>query len=218
MILCSITNSNIAGESGEFAPTMTALARQHRVVALDQRGHGRSTRRTADVFRDAYMHDVVALIRHVSPDSRVHLVGQSMGAHTTMLVAAAEPELMESVVLLEADVGALAFLGGSPIAAAWVKSLELRDGGLWPRFDADIMESCIRHVMKPRWDEWFSVQARTLVVYADGGMFTEAQKAAFVSRWPGTLRVDLANGSHDAYLDQFEAWVDALRGFLSAPE
>lgn len=182
---------------------MAALARQHRVVALDQRGHGRSTRRPADVSRDAHVQDAVALIGHVSPDAPVHLVGQSMGAHTAMLIAAARPDLIESLVLLEGDAGsgslddavglgtffagwpvpfvddagALAFLGGSPIAAAWVKSLEPRDGGLWPRFDADIMESCIRAVMEPRWDEWVSVQARTLVVYADGGMFTEAQKA-----------------------------------------
>lgn len=231
----------LAGESGEFAPTMAALAQQYRVVALDQRGHGRSTRRPADVSRDSFVQDVVALIAHVSHDSPVHLVGQSMGAHTAMLVAAARPDLIDSLVLLESDAGsgtlddavglgeffaswpvhftddaeALAFLGDSPIAAAWVKSLERRNDGLWPRFDADIMESCIRHVMRPRWDEWVSVRARTLVVYADGGMFTEAHKQEFVSRRPGTLRADLANASHDAHLDQLEGWIRILTRFLN---
>ncbi|MHA7269096.1 alpha/beta fold hydrolase [Arthrobacter sp. HLT1-20] len=234
----------LAGDSGEFEPTMAALVDTYRVVALDQRGHGRSTRRPVDVSRDAYVQDVVELIAQLSPDAPVRLVGQSMGAHTAMLVAASRPDLVSSLVLLEADAGsgspaeavalgeffaawpvpfadaaaAAAFLGDSPLAAAWVKSLEPRDGGLWPRFDADIMEACIRHVMRPRWDEWVSVQPRTLVVYADGGMFTEVQKREFVTRRPGTIRIDLSNASHDAHLDQFEAWIQALEGFLESAE
>lgn len=234
----------LAGESGEFAPTMAALAQQYRVVALDQRGHGRSTRRPADLSRDAFVQDVVALIAHVSPHAPVRLVGQSMGAHTAMLVAAARPDLIDSLVLLESDAGsgtpdhtvglgkffaswpvpfkgdaeALAFLGDSPIATAWVKSLERRNDGLWPRFDADIMESCIDHVMQPRWDEWVSVRARTLVVYAAGGMFTGALKQEFVSRRPGTQRADLGNASHDAHLDQLEGWIRVLTSFLNSAQ
>lgn len=230
----------LAGESGEFTPTINALAADFKVVALDQRGHGRSTRRPSDVSRDAYVQDVVALIEHVSPGKRVHLVGQSMGAHTAMLVAAASPDLVETLVLLEADAGsgsaadaaavgrffagwpapfatleaARDFLGPSPIAVAWVNALEERDDGFRPRFDADIMESCIRNVMVPRWDEWLSVEARTLVIYADSGMFLEKQKSAFVAHRSGTLRVDLTNASHDGHLDQFGQWMYALKRHL----
>lgn len=231
----------LAGESGEFVPTMNALAADFRVVALDQRGHGRSTRRPADVSREAFVHDVVALLEHVNPGRPVHLVGQSMGAHTAMLVAAARPDLVGSLVVLEGDAGsgtsddaaalgryfaswpvpfadaaaAREFLGDSPIAAAWLAAFELREDGLWPRFDADIMEASIRFVNEPRWDAWAEVQARTLVIYANKGMFSEDQKSAFVGHRPGTSRIDLANASHDAHLDQFGPWIDALRGHLS---
>ncbi len=231
----------LAGESGEFVPTMNALAADFRVVALDQRGHGRSTRRPADVSREAFVQDAVALIDHVSPGQPVHLVGQSMGAHTAMLAAAARPDLVKSLVMLEADAGsgssedaaalgryfagwpvpfadeaaARDFLGESPIAGAWVSALERRDGGLWPRFDADVMEACIRNVMEPRWDEWDAVLTPTLLVYAEKGVFSAAQKLAFVGHRPGTSRIDLADASHDAHLDQFGPWVDALRGHLS---
>lgn len=230
----------LAGESGAFGPTMRALASRFRVVALDQRGHGRSTRRPTDVSRDAYVQDVVTLIGHVSTGEPVHLVGQSMGAHTAMLVAAAQPDLIESLVLLEGDAGtgslddavglgqffaswplpfadlvaARAFLGASAIAGAWIESLERRDDGLWPRFDADIMEACISHVMEPRWDEWISVRATTVVVYADNGMFTEAQKSEFIRRRPGTLRIDIADAGHDAHLEQPGQWISALQDFL----
>ncbi|MBP2414659.1 pimeloyl-ACP methyl ester carboxylesterase [Arthrobacter stackebrandtii] len=231
----------LAGESGEFAPTMAALVGGFRVIALDQRGHGRSTRRPSDLSREAYVQDVVALIDHVSPGQPVHLVGQSMGAHTAMLVAAARPDLVASLAMLEVDAGsgssddaaalgryfagwpvpfasrsaAQAFLGESPVAGAWVSALERRDGGLWPRFDADIMESCIRAVGVPRWDEWAAVKARTLVIYAENGMFTEAQKTGFVGHRRGTLRIDLPNAGHDAHLDQCEPWTEALQAYLS---
>lgn len=232
----------LAGDSGEFGPTIEALSDDFCVVALDQRGHGQSTRRPSDISRGSYVADVIALIEHVSPGNRVHLVGQSMGAHTAMLAAAKRPDFVDSLVLLEADAGsgssedasqleayfaswpvpfvdsaeAKKHLGDSPIATAWVAALEQRPDGLWPRFDADIMESCIRYVLVPRWDQWMSVHARTLVIYADNGMFSEQQKSEFVGFRPGTLRADLSNASHDAHLDQFDQWIDVLRGFLLA--
>ncbi|PYI37534.1 hypothetical protein CVS30_14765 [Arthrobacter psychrolactophilus] len=69
----------LAGDSGEFVPTIEALSADFCVAALDQRGHGQSMRWPSDLSRDAYVDDVIALIEHVSPDDRVHLVGQSMG-------------------------------------------------------------------------------------------------------------------------------------------
>ena len=68
--------------------------------------------------------------------------------------------------------------------------------------------------MEPRWEDWSAVEARTLVMYANNGMFTDEQKNAFVSHRPGTLRVDLERASHDAHLDEFEQWITALKAFL----
>jgi len=60
----------LAGSSWEFEPTIAALLPGYRVVALDQRGHGRSTRRPVDVSREAYVLDVAALIEGLSPGER----------------------------------------------------------------------------------------------------------------------------------------------------
>lgn len=113
------------------------------------------------------------------------------------------------------EAAALDFLGELPIADVCVAALERRDGGLRPRFEVDVMAGCIRFVMECRRDEWTAVQARTLVVWADNGMFSEMQKAAFVGHGPGTSRVDLACASHDTHLDQFGPWIAALGGYLS---
>lgn len=58
------------------------------------------------------------------------------------------------------------------------------------------------------------MKARTLVIYADNGMFTAEQKNAFLSYRPGTLRMDLEQASHDAHLDQFRQWMTTLKVFL----
>ncbi|WP_245979849.1 alpha/beta fold hydrolase [Gryllotalpicola protaetiae] len=230
----------LAGSSREFIPTASALS-PRQVILIDQRGHGHSTRVPADTSRTAFVEDVVRVIEAESSQP-VDLVGQSMGAHTAMLVAAARRDLVRRLVLLEGNEGggsaedhaalgdyfrswevpfasreaAAAALGDGPLAQAWVADLEERPDGLYPRFDADVMVATITAVAVPRWQEWQSVTAPTLVVYADGGMFTEEQKADFVARGVNVTRVDLDGASHDAHLDAFDQWMAALTEFLTA--
>ncbi|MBM7767726.1 alpha/beta fold hydrolase [Glutamicibacter nicotianae] len=230
----------LAGSSREFTPTARALS-PRKVILIDQRGHGFSTRVPADTSRTAFVGDVVRVIEAESSQP-VDLVGQSMGAHTAMLVAAAHPALVRRLVLLEGNEGngsaedhaalgdyfrswevpfssrenAKESLGDGPLAQAWVADLEEREDGLYPRFDADVMVRTISEVAVPRWMEWESITAPTLAVYADDGMFTENQKAEFVGRGRNVTRVDLTEASHDAHLDASEQWITVLRGFLAA--
>jgi pimeloyl-ACP methyl ester carboxylesterase len=230
----------LAGSSREFVRTAQALAGR-KVVLIDQRGHGLSTRLPANTSREAFVADVVQVIE-VEESNAVDLVGQSMGGHTAMLVAAARPDLVRRLVLLEANEGggssndhtaigdyfrswdvpfttresASATLGVGPLAQAWVADLQELPNGFCPRFDPDVMVATISAVAVPRWNEWQTVAARTLVVYADQGMFTEEQKNAFVSRGANVSRTDLADASHDAHLDGFDQWISALRDFVNA--
>lgn len=231
----------LAGSSAEFIATAEALP-EYRVLLVDQRGHGQSTRVPADLSREAFVADIVNLIeRRVG--SPVALVGQSMGAHTAMLVAAARPDLIKRLVLLEvgavggnvdanAAIGdyfrswpapfadrqaALAFFGDGPLERAWATDLEERPDGLWPRYDPDVLVETMNAVATPRWDEWRSVTAPTLVVYAENGMFSSDQKADFVAGNVNAQRVDLDAASHDAHLDAQQEWIRALRAFLRSP-
>jgi pimeloyl-ACP methyl ester carboxylesterase len=90
----------LAGHCGEWEHTAAALTPAYRVLALDQRGHGRSEREPVDVSREAFMADVARVIveRGLGP---VVLVGQSMGANTALLVAAEHPELVAALVVVE---------------------------------------------------------------------------------------------------------------------
>lgn len=228
----------LAGSGREFERTASALAGR-RVILIDHRAHGHSTRHPGDTSRDAFVSDAVQVITAESSHP-IDLVGQSMGAHTAMLLAAAHPRLVRRLVLLECDAGsgtpeqhaalgdyfrswpvpftdrsaAVAALGTGPLAQAWVADLEERADGLHSRFDPDVMVATITELATPRWTEWEQVTAPTLVLYGENGMFSEQQKKDFVARGGNATRIDLAGASHDGHLDAFDDWVAALTSFL----
>src|SRR5688500_386465 len=146
----------LAGHAGEWLATMRHLFPRCRTVALDQRGHGRSTRMPDELSRDAFVDDVAAAIAAAAIDRPVILIGQSMGAHTAFLPAARYPDLVSHLVMIEGDIGggddkelaalhkalaswpvpsqtydsAMQFFGGdNDPARAWADSLEQRAGG-----------------------------------------------------------------------------------------
>jgi pimeloyl-ACP methyl ester carboxylesterase len=225
----------LAGAGDEFIPTATAIGGSYRFVLPDLRGHGDSTRCPADVSRAAFVDDVAAVIRHVSPDRPVTLVGQSMGGHTTILAAAGLPDLVARLIVLEATVAgggdpvrigdyfrswpvpfasaaeAEEFLGQDALSRSWVEHLEpLDDGRLVPAFDADVMQKVMEGVSDPRWEEWKAVTAPTTVVFAARSMFSPGEQAEFVAARPGTRHILLSDGSHDAHLDATAEWAATL--------
>ncbi|WP_256829733.1 alpha/beta fold hydrolase [Ornithinimicrobium faecis] len=231
----------LAGSSRELMPTAEALRDSCRVLLIDQRGHGQSTRRPADLSRDAFVLDIVHVMEELTPGQRCTLIGQSMGAHTAFLTAAARPDLVERLVMLEGHVAgsedagvaqslgrffaswptpfadeaaARDFLGDDSIVDAWVADLEVTPGGLVPRFDADVMERTIAAVHQPRWAEWEALEVPTVAIFAERGMFSADDKDELIERQPATARIDLTAGSHDAHLDAFDEWIKALRDCL----
>lgn len=79
------------------------LSPRHRVVAVEQQGHGR----TADIDREitpaALATDVVALFDHLGID-RAHVLGHSMGAAVALELAVRHPDRVRSVVPVSASV------------------------------------------------------------------------------------------------------------------
>lgn len=229
----------LAGCGDEFTATARAVGGRYRFILPDLRGHGASTRHPADLSREAFTADAAALIRHVSPGRPVTLGGQSMGGHTAILTAAAHPELVGRLVLLEATVAggadakrlgdwfrswplpftsaeaARSFLGDDALARSWTAHLEPAPaGGLVPPFQADVMEAIMAGVSEPYWRQWQSVRAPTTAVFAANGMFSAGEQAAFIAARPGTQHMVLTGGSHDAHLDDTAEWAAALRSVL----
>ncbi|MEU7876230.1 alpha/beta hydrolase [Dactylosporangium sp. NPDC049140] len=230
----------LAGSAEELRPAAAALLPRCRVVVPDQRGHGRSTRRPADLSRRAFAADAAAVIGELLGGGPVAVAGQSMGGHTAMLLAAWYPHLVDRLVMLEAGVGgaepgddyparlgrwfaawpvpfadrdaAEAFLGGTATARAWAADLDATGDGLRPRFDADVMQAAIEPVaVAARWDEWRSITAPTLLVRGARGTCPAAEDERMRELRPDAGYAVIRDAGHDAHLDQPAAWLELLR-------
>jgi len=79
----------------------TTLRRDgRRVIALDNRGHGQSSKLydPADYHTDIMAGDVAALIEHLKL-GRADLMGYSLGSRISAVLAARHPEMVRSVIL-----------------------------------------------------------------------------------------------------------------------
>jgi len=84
-------------------PVLEDLARDFRVVAVDQRGHGRSDKPDSGYGAEEYVADVGALLDALGPARAV--VGHSLGTRNAILAGAAFPERVGGVVAVDYAAG-----------------------------------------------------------------------------------------------------------------
>jgi pimeloyl-ACP methyl ester carboxylesterase len=91
------------GSAFDFSLEIPALAESHQVVALDQRGHGRSTAcgEEGQYTLDILAEDLVAFLEHVGGGQPVDLLGHSMGGVVSQLATLARPDLVRSLILMD---------------------------------------------------------------------------------------------------------------------
>ncbi len=107
---------NASAEMNWNLPGVIAeLAKDHQVIALDLRGHGRSDKpRNEDAYGVAVVEDVVRLLDHLHI-KRAHIVGYSLGGMVTMKLMVMHPERVTSGTL-----GGMGWLReGSGLARIW---------------------------------------------------------------------------------------------------
>ena len=90
------------GSSHDFALQADALAADRRVVVLDQRGHGHSTKTgSLEGYRIEQLADDLAAFLDAVGDGPVDLLGHSMGGRVVMTMAVRRPDLVRSLVLMD---------------------------------------------------------------------------------------------------------------------
>ena len=107
------------------------------------------------------------------------------------------------------------FGGPSLLAEMWADGLEERDGGLWPRWDVEVMARTIREAFgRDYWEQWEAIRCPTL-----GGPALRCPKSEFeemAARLPQLQFVELDGAKHDLHLDRPDEWRRALTAFLEA--
>lgn len=228
----------LAGHAAEWTAVAYLLSDRFRVVAFDQRGNGRSTRRPADLSRRAHVDDVVAVARELGIE-RLTVAGQSMGAHTALLTAAWHPELVERLVLVEGGVGgegaaategvidwfagwpvpfeseehAAEFFGGGSAGVAWAAGLEHEPDGLLPRFDVDVLRDALTPVhSEARWEEWQAIRCPVVLVKGSRGFAPLEELTRMVEVQPRARLVEVDDAGHDVHLDAPQSVAAVVRG------
>ncbi|NED92107.1 alpha/beta hydrolase, partial [Streptomyces sp. SID11233] len=96
----------LLGRGSHWAGSAGWLAERHRVIALDQRGHGASERPAAAYSRTAYVGDVHAVVEALELGPAV-LIGHGLGALTAWQFAAQHPESVRALVISDMRASAL---------------------------------------------------------------------------------------------------------------
>ncbi|MFG3103552.1 alpha/beta fold hydrolase [Streptomyces sp. NPDC048182] len=220
------------GEGRTFTRLARDLGEEWRVIAPDQRGHGRSDR-PADYTRAGYVADAAALLAHLGLTGVV-VLGHSLGGVNAYQLAARDPALVRALVV--EDIGAevhddlsfsLSWPHRAPTRAALLDRLgdsapHLADAvrehpdGWGLAFDPKDMNASQERLNGDHWTDWLAGDCPALLVRGSRSTVLDAGLARrMTERRPGTrlVELDAAHGVHQTVPDAFAAEV---RRFLSA--
>ncbi|WP_220198681.1 alpha/beta fold hydrolase [Ktedonospora formicarum] len=229
----------LAGRGNEWYETAQWLREHYHVYALDQRGHGRSSKGLDDYSRDVYVNDAACVIEQLG-QGPVVLVGQSLGGQIAYLVAARRPELVQTLIVVEAGIhpdpdtpanirkwlngwplpfpslaAARAYFGGDddPEARAWIEVLEERDDGYWPQFEGEEMVSSVED-QREYGEEWARLHCPTLLVSGEKGYLPQAEAREMLTLNANVRHERIPGAGHMLHLSHAHEWRKIAETFL----
>jgi len=93
IIFLHYSGANIA----MWEPSIPYFEDSYRLILIDLRGHGKSSKPNAGYHINDMASDVIEVMKELNVN-KAHLVGSSMGAEVGLVIAAAKPEKVESLI------------------------------------------------------------------------------------------------------------------------
>lgn len=205
------------GEDGaSLAPVAADLARDHRVLAPDARGHGRSPRGTGPLTIARMADDAAAVLASAAPGS-ADVVGYSDGGNVGLMLALRHPGLVRSLVVYGANVdpGGLTARARAEVTAAW---LGQRARGLVDpaaRARAEVTDLMVRQPRIPL-RALARVRLPVLVAAGEHDVIRRAHTEAVAAALPAGECVVVPGAGHGLPMSDPEAFVRLVRGFWAA--
>jgi pimeloyl-ACP methyl ester carboxylesterase len=216
----------LTGCAGDWAHAgRDALAERYQLIALDARGHGRSTNPQGTFTHRQCALDTLALLDRLGI-RRCKAIGASLGGNTLLHVATLDPERIEAMVVVSATPyfpeQARQIMRGvaeSPTDAEWRTLRERHVHGddqiraLW-RMQRALAESHDDMNFTP--PALSRIRARTLIVYGDRDPLYPVELAVEMYRAipQAALWVVPGGGHGPIYLDAAAAFVQNALAFL----
>ena len=191
------------GSAHDFALVADELAADRRVVMLDHRGHGHSTKtHTLEGYTISQLVGDLTAFLEAAGGGPVDLLGHSMGGRVAMELTVARPDLVHSLILM--DTSAWSFLPpGDELGSLvrdWLEGLDPAEG-LPAGMEAGSPEEALTEARTPaQWREEKAVlQAGTDPWAVKGlGLQLFAEQSALRTRLPSiTCPTTVLAGEHD---------------------
>lgn len=200
------------------------IARQHRVILVDSRGHGRSTRNAQPFGYDLMTDDVVALLDHLQIP-RAAIVGWSDGAIIGLDMAMRHPDRVSRVFAFGANTqiaGLKPDFDKDPTFAQFIARAKTEYEHISPtpgEYDQFLHQIEKMWETQPNWNDEQLRTIRTPVLIADGqhdeGIRLEHTEY-MAATIPGAGLLILPNVSHFAFLQNPALFTAAVLDFLDA--
>jgi 3-oxoadipate enol-lactonase len=216
------------------------FSERYRVVVIDFRGFGRSTRDQGPHCVEQFASDTLAVLDHLKID-RFRLLGYSMGGATAFQIGAQVPERIQRLVLVNTQPSFLAntlrkrlevalrklvvrFMGMDRMARVIAARLfpnedqqELRDRVI-ERYSTNSPHVYLGVLSTlPKWsvlEHIGSITAPTLVIAAEHDYTPVAEKEAFVLLMPDARLEVFENSRHGTPFDQVERFNASVMTFM----
>jgi esterase len=219
------------GRAREFDRLAEALSPDWRVVALEQRGHGRSSP-ADDYDRAGYVADAAHAISALQLAPAV-VLGHSLGGINAYHLAARHRELVRAVIVEDApavvparddiltDLGrrwtSLRALREAAGDDAYLLESAFEDDDGWGfRFDPRAINRSRRLQEGDHWADWLgSSQPLLLLRGGRSDFLPRALAAEMAARRPGTRLVEFPDAGHHIHDDDPGGFAAAVRSFLA---
>ena len=199
-----------------------ALARHHRVVVVDSRGHGRSTRNDQPFGYDLMTDDVVALLDRLEI-RKADIVGWSDGAIVGLDMAMRHPERVGRIFAFGVNTQTSGLKDGfdkTPVFAAYMARARQEYAQMSPtpaQYDAFQEQIGKMWADQPNWTDaqLRAIKSPVLVVDGDHDEGIKREHTEYIAATiPGAGLLILPNVSHFAFLQDPVLFNAALLDFL----
>ncbi|MDR3503235.1 MAG: alpha/beta hydrolase [Legionella sp.] len=217
-----------------FTPITADLCAYFHVYAMDFRGHGKSQKRAARYALEDHLDDTQSFIEGVTKEPTV-LIGHSLGAMVGCMLAAAQPQLVKALILIDPPLN-LTYLrqltmGFKDQINLLIQGLRLSNLGLpIDHFIPDHVRHCDPDMLSEmihQFDETFKdyninelfkqIICPTLLLYGSaalGSLTTANEVGRLLTIKPDLVPMQIENAGHLPICEDKETTLNAIMQFM----